>query len=165
MVLRPVRLDEFEAVWRGRQHLDPSVQPVMPDREALRRRMEASGHLMDRTLDLGIEAEGRLVGQIQTYVPPTERGLPPGVFEVGIGLDSESVRGKGYGTEAVRLLVRWLFEQAGAVRVQAPTVPSNVAMRRVFDKVGFRPEGMFREFDRDFTMFALTARSDLLDER
>jgi RimJ/RimL family protein N-acetyltransferase len=157
VVLRPVRPDEFEAVWQARQGLDPSTQPVMPEREALRRRMDASGYLVEGALDLGIEAEGRLIGGIQTYVPPTGRPLPPGVFELGIGLDSETVRGKGYGTEAVRLLVGWLFEHAGAVRVQSPTVPSNAAMRRVFDKLGFRIEGTIREFDQDFIVYALTA--------
>jgi hypothetical protein len=33
------------------------------------------------------------------------------------------MRGKGYVTEAVRLLVGWLFSHADATRIHVPTVP------------------------------------------
>ena len=63
-------------------------------RERLRKRIEHSGKLVDGWLDLGIEADGRLVGDITARSP--KNALPPGVFEVGITLfDPDRDRGVG----------------------------------------------------------------------
>ena len=51
-------------------------------------------------IDLGIEVEGGLVGDIQAYQPP-DRSLPPAVYEIGVALYDPADRGKGLGTEAV----------------------------------------------------------------
>jgi RimJ/RimL family protein N-acetyltransferase len=77
------------------------------------------------------------------------------VFEVGIGLQDEA-RGKGYGREAVALLTDWLFEHARAVRVEAPTDPANAPMRAVFERVGWELVELYREFDREWVMYAIT---------
>jgi len=120
VILRPLSMDEFEASWASRLEVEPSEQPVMPTRDALRARFERSGIMQDGVLDLAIEADGRYIGEIQTY-DPGDRTLPPDVFEIGISIE-EPMRGKGYGTEAVRLLIGWLFSDAGATRVHMPTV-------------------------------------------
>jgi RimJ/RimL family protein N-acetyltransferase len=86
-------------------------------------------------LDLAIDVDGKLVGEIQTYEPP-DRPLPPAVYELGVALYDPEDRGNGVGTEAVRLLVGWLFRQ-GAERVQGAAAMTNVPMRRVFEKLGF----------------------------
>jgi Pyridine nucleotide-disulphide oxidoreductase/Acetyltransferase (GNAT) domain len=57
--------------------------------------------------------------------------LPAGVFELGVVLYRPRDRGKGYGREAVWLLTNWLFEAAGAERVQAGTEAGYRAMRAV----------------------------------
>ena len=88
------------------------------------------------------------------FVPP-DRALPPGVFEVGIGLQAHA-RNRGHGREALALLTDWLFEQAGAVQVEAPTDPANVPMKRVFDHVGWEVVGPHHEFDREWVMYAIT---------
>jgi RimJ/RimL family protein N-acetyltransferase len=66
------------------------------------------------------------------------------------------MRGNGYGREALALLTGWLFEQGGAKRVQASTDPANVAMRTVFDRVGWQRVGPVYEFDREWIMYAIT---------
>src|SRR5438093_11056031 len=107
VTIRPLRMDEFEASWTSRLQLDPTVQPVMPNGGSLLARFERSGIMQDGAVDLAIEVDGRKIGEIQTYVPPG-RALPADAFEVGIGIADPSLRGKGYGTEAVRLFVGWL---------------------------------------------------------
>jgi len=87
-----------------------------------------------RELDLAIEVDGTVIGDVQTQVP---HPLPPGVFQVGIGLFTAEDRGRGHGTEALSLLVDWLFDTRGARRIQGGTLPSNMAMRTVFDRLGF----------------------------
>jgi RimJ/RimL family protein N-acetyltransferase len=106
-------------------------------------------------VDLASEVDGRKIGEIQTYVPPG-RALPTGAFEVGIGIDDPSLRGKGYGTEAVRLFVGWLFSGLGATRVHMPTVPNNIAMRTVLERLGFVAEGMTNELGLEFVFYVVT---------
>ena len=65
-------------------------------------------------------------------------------------------RGKGHGREALALLADWLFEHAGAVRIESPTDPANVPMRRVFEHVGWELVGTYNEFDREWVMYAIT---------
>jgi len=77
------------------------------------------------------------------------------VFEVGIGLRAHA-RGKGYGREALALLTDWLFTHADAVRVEAPTDPENVAMRTVFDRVGWELVETRHDFGREWVMYAIT---------
>ncbi len=131
-------------------------------RRAMRRRIERSGRFTDGWLDLAIEAEGDLVGEIGARRP--RGGLPPGVFELGIEIWNESLRGRGYGSEAVRLLTSYLFETHDAARVQASTALWNAAMRRVFAKLGFTEEGILRGFmptqegsRDDYVMYGVTA--------
>ena len=88
---------------------------------------------------MAIEVDGRLIGEIQTYVLPN-RPLDLGVYEFGIALYEPGDRGKGFGTEAVRLFVGWLFLR-GARRVQGAAAVTNTPMRRVFQKLGFEEVG------------------------
>jgi RimJ/RimL family protein N-acetyltransferase len=104
---------------------------------------------------MAIEADGLLVGEIGTYRPPT-RTLPPSWFEIGVGLFDEASRGQGFGTEALRLLVGWLFEGARATRVQAATSPENTAMRRVLEKLGFTVERTLKEGGTEYVLYAMT---------
>jgi RimJ/RimL family protein N-acetyltransferase len=125
------------------------------DIDALREREPAGvTSASSRWLDLAIDLGGDAIGRIQTFVPPG-RPLAPGVFEVGIGL-REQARRQGYGREALALLTDWLFTYAAAERVEAPTDPANVAMRTVFQRVGWDLVDTVHEFDREWLMYAIT---------
>jgi RimJ/RimL family protein N-acetyltransferase len=108
-----------------------------------------------------LRVASRLIGEIQARGHPAQT-LPSGVFEVGIVLYDSADRGKGYGTEAVALLTGWLFDQAGAARVQAGTAVGNLAKRRVLERLGFACEGVMRAFmpegagRGDFALYAVT---------
>lgn len=56
-----------------------------------------------------------------------------------------SERGKGYGGEAVQLMVDYLFLNKEIVRIQTETHPDNTASRRVLEKAGFTMEGLIRK--------------------
>jgi RimJ/RimL family protein N-acetyltransferase len=64
-------------------------------------------------------------------------------WEIGIALLPDA-RGKGYGTEAQRLLVRYLFAHSRVNRVQAATNIGNLAEQRALEKAGFTREGVLR---------------------
>jgi len=56
-----------------------------------------------------------------------------------------SERGKGYGSEAVKIIVDYLFLSRELVRVQAITDVDNFASQRVLEKAGFKKKRMLRK--------------------
>lgn len=76
---------------------------------------------------------------------PVFHGPPPNCFalNVGIGLFAAH-RGRGYGTEAQRLLAEYLFAYTRFERLEAGTDVTNVAEQRSLEKAGFTREGVLR---------------------
>ncbi|MEV5012697.1 GNAT family protein [Streptomyces sp. NPDC056159] len=64
-------------------------------------------------------------------------------WSMGIALLPE-VHGRGYGTEAQRLLGRYLFAHTTAHRIEADTEVENIAEQRALEKAGFTREGVMR---------------------
>ena len=56
-----------------------------------------------------------------------------------------SERGKGYGTEALQLMVDYLFLSKDVMRIQAQTDQRNKASQKILEKVGFKKEGALRK--------------------
>jgi len=85
-----------------------------------------------------IEDEQRIpIGTI-TYFNVDNRA---GQAEIGLGLGDKSRWGKGYGPEAIRTLVEYLFSQPGFARIYAETARANQPARRAFAKAGFSEVG------------------------
>lgn len=74
-----------------------------------------------------------------------------------------SVWGRGLMTEAVKAVTKCGFDQFSLNRIEAWTLPGNVASERVLEKVGFRYEGTlrqkawFKDAFHDFRMFSCIA--------
>ena len=136
VTLRPIRPDELELFWRSRGG--------KVSKERCLERIGRSGRFVQGVLDLGIEAEGRLVGDVGARRPVN--AFPPGVVEIGIDLFEERDRGRRFGREAVALLTDHLLASGLADRVQGSTAVDNAAMRRVFEHLGFTLEGVMRGF-------------------
>ena len=91
---------------------------------------------------LFIDEEGRhVIGSGNFHSAPEN-----GHVEVGYEV-APACRGKGVGTEAVRLLVNLALAQADVFEVFAQTEVSNIASRRVLEKVGFRHVGQGHNVD------------------
>jgi RimJ/RimL family protein N-acetyltransferase len=102
-------------------------------------------------------AEDRLLGedpsalmvmrgeQVLGFVTWRRRPATAGAFYwvIGIAMLSEA-RGRGYGTQAQRLLARYLFAHTTAHRIEAATETGNVAEQRALEKAGFSREGVSR---------------------
>jgi RimJ/RimL family protein N-acetyltransferase len=80
----------------------------------------------------------RMVGAVG--VSPDERLLGA---ELGWWL-APHAQGRGLMTRALRLVVRWAFEDAGLPRLHALIRPSNDRSIAVAERVGFRREGLLR---------------------
>jgi RimJ/RimL family protein N-acetyltransferase len=155
VALRPFRAEELDRWVGSRRASSEAEQPGgPPDRKALRERVRHSGHMREGALDLAIESDGRLIGEVQSYRPP-HRPLPPNVFEIGIALFEPEDRRKGLGREAVALITSWLFQTAGAGRVQAATREANAPMRRVLELLGFVHVDQVRDQGVEYLLYAI----------
>ena len=63
----------------------------------------------------------------------------------GIMIGEKSEWGKGYGTEATALVVQYAFGELHLNRVQLHVYEYNLRGIRVYEKVGFRREGVLRQ--------------------
>lgn len=80
-----------------------------------------------------VEADsGLTVGDIGFHAPPDEAGRA----EIGYGI-CPAFRGRGLVSHALRMLVKWTFEQPGIQELVAQTEEGHVASRRVLDAAGF----------------------------
>ncbi len=84
---------------------------------------------------------GRVVGNCGMF----DVLLPHRRAEVGILIGEPDARGRGYGTEAMRLLVDYAFTAAGMHSLMLWVYEFNPAARRCYEKVGFREVGRRRE--------------------
>ena len=76
---------------------------------------------------------------------------------VGVGFGRREDWGKGYGTEAMSLLLAYAFDELNLHRLQLTVIAYNPRAIAMYEKVGFVREGAYREFvDRD------GARHDLI---
>ena len=57
---------------------------------------------------------------------------------MGIHLRDDSVKEKGYGTQAERLILQYAFEELGMIAVNADAVLKNTRSQHVLEKVGFQ---------------------------
>lgn len=86
--------------------------------------------------------DGSRVGFI-VYFYIFHPGLDARILEIGYSL-APGERGKGYGSEAIDLMVDYLFLSSEGIRIQAQTDVRNAASQRALEKAGFKKEGTLR---------------------
>jgi aminoglycoside 6'-N-acetyltransferase len=137
MLIRPLR--EGDAAELLRIHSTPEVVrwwgepepgfPMSDDPESTR---------------FSIVVDGRIVGLIEYWEELTARYRHA---TIDVFLDA-AVHGRGLGTEAVRRVVRHLIEH-GHHRITIDPASDNAVAIRAYEKVGFRPVGVLRCYERD----------------
>jgi len=83
--------------------------------------------------------DGTKIGLISHYVIPGY-----GWMEIGPAI-SPSEAGKGYGTEAMQIMVDYLFLTTDIMRITELTDLRNIAAQKCYEKVGFKREGTIRK--------------------
>jgi aminoglycoside 6'-N-acetyltransferase len=61
---------------------------------------------------------------------------------------AEHVQGQSLGTDAVRTLAHYLIHERGHHRLVIDPAADNAAAIRAYEKVGFRPVGVMRQYER-----------------
>jgi RimJ/RimL family protein N-acetyltransferase len=85
-------------------------------------------------------ADGEVAGHIEFFRPVSYWDA----FELSYQLYDDRHAGKGYVTEAVQLLVDYLFAVKKEHRIHLVIVPENAASQRIATKCGFTFEGTVR---------------------
>jgi RimJ/RimL family protein N-acetyltransferase len=87
-----------------------------------------------------VDEPSMLVGNIALHgARPKDR-----CATIGIALGREHI-GRGYGTDAMRVIVDYGFREMGLHRIQLAVAPFNPAGIRAYEKVGFIEEGRHRD--------------------
>lgn len=120
---------EVRARWRGGADLRAEIAEDLTDPD---------------THCLTIHQEDRIIGMIQWHAEED-----PEYRHAGIDLYLDpSVHGRGLGTDAVRTLARYLVHHEGFHRIVIDPAADNAAAIRCYTKVGFRPVGIMRQYER-----------------
>lgn len=87
-----------------------------------------------------LAADERPIGTIGLF----ELDLLNGSAGLGISIGAAADRGKGHGTDMLRALVGWAFDFLRLERVWLDVYDMNDGARRVYERVGFKTEGVLR---------------------
>ena len=144
VTLRPVGEDDLPwlaSLRDGPAATGPHEWHGWSDRQWERRQWAESGLLGENGGTLIVLHDTDRVGTVSWRKVQT--GPTAFNWAIGIGLAPE-FRGRGYGSAAQQLVVRYLFAHTQANRVEATTEFTNVAEQRALEKAGFTREGILR---------------------
>lgn len=141
VLLRPLRVADVPRLLEiGRQ---PEVARWWTSITEEKLTAKAEGR--DEVTALAILAGGEVVGMIQYHEEEH-----PEYRSAGIDLFlSADVHGRGLGTDAVRTLARWLVRERGHHWLTIDPAVENAPALRAYEKAGFRPVGVMREYWTD----------------
>jgi aminoglycoside 6'-N-acetyltransferase len=140
VVLRPLQVDDVPVLVEIQAQTSVARWWGRPEEEDLRRQAEGKSE----ETSFAITVDGAVAGLIQ-YVEENE----PMYRHAGIDLFlSEEFQGRGLGTDAVRTLARHLVHDCGHHRLTIDPSTDNHAAIRAYEKAGFRPVGVMRQYER-----------------
>lgn len=137
--LRPATLELMKAYFQGFEN-DPDLfadmsrfVPFVYTPEWVENYFSARSARPDRRMLLVMLGD-RPIGEV------TLKKIDPAAktCTMGICLQNDLVKGKGYGTQAEQLALRYAFEELGMETVFADCILKNQRSRHVLEKVGFR---------------------------
>jgi aminoglycoside 6'-N-acetyltransferase len=91
-----------------------------------------------------IEHGGGVVGSVQAWEEDDPDYRSAGI-DIFLG---EEAQGRGFGPDAIRALAGWLFAERGNHRLTIDPAAANERAIRAYRKVGFRPIGIARQYER-----------------
>ncbi len=148
--IRPMNRDEAPMLYDWVS--DPDVQPFWGGRDHHRDLHDFLAHWEPHYLDgsqlnrgrcFTIEADGRPIGMVNyNRVDTAGRST-----DIDIIVGEPGYRDRGYGTDALRTFLSFLFDTVGLHRVWLGTYDYNARARHVYEKLGFVQEGVMRQAD------------------
>ncbi|HEU5101243.1 MAG TPA: GNAT family protein [Roseiflexaceae bacterium] len=106
---------------------------------------QARGLLEDQQGTLMIVTlAGEIVGGMSYHEVRYGPNAGSRAYNIGLHINPEH-RGKGYGSEAQRLMAEYLLQTFPIARVEAETDITNIPEQRALEKAGFAREGVLRK--------------------
>jgi aminoglycoside 6'-N-acetyltransferase len=139
VTLRPVREDDAAALHA--LLAEPSVARWWHEWDAARVRRDLIEQ--DEEHVLVIEVEGELAGLLLVYEEPDE--YKHAALDVSLATGRQ---GQGLGPEALRTVITHLIEERGHHRFTIDPAAHNEHAIRAYAKLGFRPVGVLRRYER-----------------
>ena len=115
------------------------AQPLSPE-EAAQRLGPDNADPNKVEFHLRTLVDDRLIGFVALHSIEWNNGA--GLLAIGIG--EAAYRGKGYGTDALRLILRFAFHELNLFRVGLDVIATNTRAIRTYEKLGFQHEGRMR---------------------
>ena len=84
-----------------------------------------------------VKIDNRHIGNINSYVDKNNL-----LADIGILIGDTTCGGKGYATEAMRVIVDFLFKKQKLRKITSGTISSNKAMLKILKKVGMVEDGI-----------------------
>ena len=147
LFIRGLQNEEWHAFWRDfvpdpNAHPDPYTYNAADCEKMFENAVTRAGRYP--TFGIFLRETGLPIGVIQLKrITPCQRYAPKkhqpyNQCELGIMLQSSAWQNRGYGTEAMRLLLPWAFTQYHLKRMYAETFATNLRMQHLLPKWGFR---------------------------
>lgn len=148
VILRPVKQKDFAAIYQWVN--DSEIMPYWYGRDKARIFEWIKKHFTpaikgktDYTYWM-IEACGKPIGYMCNTAEKDDDGEFMGHVEIDILIGEKEFWGKGYGSDALKIMVRYAFEEQKAERVFLKPRTVNSRAIHVYEKVGFKKEGILR---------------------
>ena len=142
--LRPIREADLDAVYDAHVNISNRGDyfPLgVQSESAFKRNFSETGLLQrEEGYLLIITPEGEIAGHMEFFMPVAYWDA----YELSYQLYDNKFAGRGYTTEAVQLVVDWLFGAKKRHRIHLCIVPENAPSVRVAQKCGFVLEGTVR---------------------
>lgn len=121
--------------------MEMKVQNKEDVKTVLAERMESSLYLA-----IQLKETGKVIGEIfSDAICTNEFGGVKDTYST-CWMINEKFQNKGYMTEAAKAYIDFLFNECNARRVFAYTEDYNIGCQKVLEKLGFRQEGLYKEF-------------------
>ncbi len=159
--IRPIEKEDFDLIYEWMQTQDclgNFMDMQMVYKERFLEAFENSLKKPERFYSIIENKDGKPIGEInciQILGSDT-------TVEIGMLIAETISRGRGIGTESLKLFVNYLFETNNLMRIQYKTRIDNVGMKTIGEKIGFQIEGILKKYKfdageyRDYYLLAIT---------
>jgi len=148
VVIRPMRKEDLPVVLRWWN--DPEVMYYANDNPNPCKSLQELEEEFEKEKSEWLESmarfvietkDGTLIGNIMyRWYRPDIRSVYTGIF-----IGEKEYWGHGYGTEAIKLFLRYLFVDKGLHKVAVTVSDFNKRAIRAYEKCGFRKDGVLRD--------------------
>jgi aminoglycoside 6'-N-acetyltransferase len=140
VLIRPMTADDVQRL--AAIQAQPGVAAAWGEPEPEKLEGKAAG--TDECTVFAVELDGEVIGLVQYHEvdDPMYRHAGIDIFL------SEHVHGQGLGTEAVRTMAEYLIHVRGHHRLVIDPAAHNMAAIRAYEKAGFKPVGVMRQYER-----------------